>query len=124
MVFLATNARDQQHRPLIGALPESSDYKDPVKAENGKGKPNLRYAWYVLAILTGMLMFSFVDRQILSLLVPSIKRDLGVSDTQIGLPCIRTLLHVHGIAPGAAFGYSIVTKCQSADLTRPRHKYL
>jgi MFS family permease len=31
-----------------------------------------------------MYMFSFVDRQILSLLVPSIKRDLGVSDTQIG----------------------------------------
>jgi MFS family permease len=32
-----------------------------------------------------MYMFSFVDRQILGLLVPSIKRDLGVSDTRIGL---------------------------------------
>ena len=49
------------------------------------GKPNLRYAWYVVLILTAMYMLSFVDRQILSLLVPSIKRDLGVSDTQIGL---------------------------------------
>lgn len=30
-------------------------------------------------------MFSFVDRQILSLLIPSIKRDFGVSDKAIGL---------------------------------------
>lgn len=48
-------------------------------------KPDLRYAWYVLFVLTLMYMFSFVDRQILSLLVPSIKRDLGISDTQMGL---------------------------------------
>jgi len=50
-----------------------------------EGKSSSRYAWYVVFVLTGMYMFSFVDRQILSLLVPSIKRDLGVSDTQIGL---------------------------------------
>ena len=60
------------------------DVKGTAKHEGGEGKPDLRYAWYVLAVLTGMYMFSFVDRQILSLLVPSIKRDLGVSDTQIG----------------------------------------
>lgn len=48
-------------------------------------KRSLRYAWYVLLVLTLMYMLSFVDRQILSLLVPSIKRDLGVSDTSIGL---------------------------------------
>jgi MFS family permease len=53
--------------------------------EDIKEKPQLGYAWYVVLVLTGMYMFSFVDRQILSLLVPSIKRDLGVSDTQIGL---------------------------------------
>jgi hypothetical protein len=58
--------------------------KDTAKPEGGEGKPDLRYAWYVLVILAGMDMFSFVDRQILSLRVPSIKRDFGVSDTQIG----------------------------------------
>jgi MFS family permease len=63
---------------------EASVSKNTAKPDDGEGKPNLRYAWYVLAVLTGMYMFSFVDRQILSLLVPSIKRDLGVSDTQIG----------------------------------------
>jgi MFS family permease len=63
---------------------EMSDPKNEQKTDGEEGKPDLRYAWYVLAVLTGMYMFSFVDRQILSLLVPSIKRDLGVSDTQIG----------------------------------------
>jgi MFS family permease len=63
---------------------EKADVKGTAKHEGGEEKPDLKYAWYVLAILTGMYMFSFVDRQILSLLVPSIKRDLGVSDTQIG----------------------------------------
>lgn len=48
-------------------------------------KTKSRYAWYVLFVLTGMYMLSFVDRQILSLLVPSIKRDLHVSDSLIGL---------------------------------------
>ncbi|HEY2845465.1 MAG TPA: MFS transporter [Bryobacteraceae bacterium] len=43
------------------------------------------YAWWVVIALTAVYTLSFVDRQILSLLVPSIKRDLGVSDTQIGL---------------------------------------
>lgn len=65
----------------------SEKAEDEATARQGSGEiqPNPRYAWYVLMILTGMYMFSFVDRQILSLLVPSIKKDLGVSDSQIGL---------------------------------------
>lgn len=43
------------------------------------------YAWYVVAVLMFAYMVAFVDRQILSLLVQPIKRDLGVTDTQIGL---------------------------------------
>ncbi|PWU08523.1 MAG: MFS transporter [Terriglobia bacterium] len=48
-------------------------------------RPGLGYAWYVVFALTAIYMFSFVDRQVLSLLVGPIKRDLGVSDTRIGL---------------------------------------
>lgn len=48
-------------------------------------KPSLAYAWYVVIALTAVYMLSFVDRQILSLLVAPIKRDLGISDTRIGL---------------------------------------
>jgi len=46
---------------------------------------SLGYAWYVVIVLTALYVLSFVDRTILSLLVGSIKRDLGISDTRIGL---------------------------------------
>jgi len=43
------------------------------------------YAWYVVVLLTIAYVFSFLDRQILSLLVEPIRADLGISDTQMGL---------------------------------------
>jgi len=43
-----------------------------------------RYAWYVVAVLMLANVSGFVDRQILVLLVEPIKRDLHISDTQIG----------------------------------------
>ncbi len=42
------------------------------------------YAWYALFVLVIVYIFNFIDRQILSILVGDIKRDLGVSDAQIG----------------------------------------
>lgn len=48
-------------------------------------QPGLRYAWYVVFTLTAIYMLGFVDRQILSLLVAPMKRDLGISDTRVGL---------------------------------------
>lgn len=52
---------------------------------SSKEKPRLGYAWYVVIILTAIYMLSFVDRQILSLLVPQIERDLGIKDSEMGL---------------------------------------
>ncbi len=46
---------------------------------------NLRYAWYVAIVLMLCNTLSFIDRQILGLLVDPIKHDLGISDTRIGL---------------------------------------
>jgi MFS family permease len=43
------------------------------------------YAWYVLAILTIVYMFNFVDRQIIAIVSPAIKEDLGLSDSMLGL---------------------------------------
>lgn len=43
------------------------------------------YAWFVVAILLLAYVFSFMDRQILSLLVGPIRRDLGINDTQMSL---------------------------------------
>src|SRR3954452_12291760 len=47
--------------------------------------PPLPYAWYVVGVLTLAYVFSFVDRQILSLLVGPIERDLNIGDTQMSL---------------------------------------
>jgi len=43
------------------------------------------YPWYVLAIFTLAYMVSFIDRQVLSLLIEPIKQDLNISDTQVSL---------------------------------------
>jgi MFS family permease len=40
-------------------------------------------SWYAVAVLTVAYVFSFIDRQILSLLVVPIRRDLHISDTQM-----------------------------------------
>ncbi len=47
--------------------------------------PSVGYAWYVVGVLTLVYIFSFIDRQILSLLVRPIRRDLGISDTEMSL---------------------------------------
>lgn len=47
--------------------------------------PAPRYAWYVVAVLALANTSAFVDRQILGLLVGPIRRDLGVTDTQMGV---------------------------------------
>jgi MFS family permease len=45
----------------------------------------LRYAWYVAIVLMLCNTLSFIDRQILGLLVTPIKQEFGLSDTKIGL---------------------------------------
>ncbi|MGH8211242.1 MAG: spinster family MFS transporter [Steroidobacteraceae bacterium] len=47
--------------------------------------PSPRYAWYVVAVLTLLSVFSLLDSYILSLLVQPIRRDLDISDTQMSL---------------------------------------
>jgi len=47
--------------------------------------PPSRYAWYVVAVLTLANTSAFIDRQILGLLVGPIRRDLGISDAQMGI---------------------------------------
>ena len=56
-------------------------------SESGDGLPWPRqgYAWYVVAILFVCSVFSFLDRQIIALMVEDIKLDLGLNDFEIGL---------------------------------------
>src|SRR5690242_18912557 len=47
--------------------------------------PSLKYAWYVVCVLALANVSSFVDRQILALLVGPIKRDMHLTDTEVSL---------------------------------------
>jgi MFS family permease len=53
--------------------------------EMDRGYPSTRWAWYTVAILLGAYIFSFIDRQILNLLVAPVRRDLGITDTEMSL---------------------------------------
>ena len=45
--------------------------------------PSTGYAWYVVAVLMVIYVFSFMDRQILALLTTPIKKQLEISDSQM-----------------------------------------
>lgn len=63
---------------------ETSATKSPF-ADDEAPWPNPLYAWYVVGVLMLAYTNSFIDRQILSLLVEPIRNDLDISDTQISL---------------------------------------
>lgn len=42
------------------------------------------YAWFLLAALALVYVLNFVDRQLLTILAPDLKRDLGISDSDFG----------------------------------------
>ncbi len=43
------------------------------------------YRWYVLGLFTVVYAFNFIDRQIITILAPYLKADLGITDAQVGL---------------------------------------
>src|SRR5262245_31711668 len=57
----------------------------PVTPAEAPPYPKPLYAWYVVGVLTVVYVFSFIDRQILNLLVRPIKTDLGINDTEMSL---------------------------------------
>tara|TARA_R110002110_G_scaffold63285_10_gene176144 strand:+ start:1291 stop:2709 length:1419 start_codon:yes stop_codon:yes gene_type:complete len=70
-VEVASEVEEEIHHPHTGG--------------EGRPYPNQIYAWYVVGILVIAYTFSFIDRQILSLLVGPMKRDLNINDTQMSL---------------------------------------
>ncbi len=48
------------------------------------GEREGRYAWGVLLVLTAVYVLNYLDRQILSILAEDVKRDLELTDAQIG----------------------------------------
>lgn len=68
-----TPNEESEGRTGTNAPPEEMEY------------PKESYAWYVVGILMVVYIFSFIDRQILALLVGPIRTDLQISDTQMSL---------------------------------------
>ncbi len=60
------------------AAPEQGAATSPAYPSSGQ-------SWYLVFVLMVFYVFSFIDRQIIALLVDPIKRDMNVTDTQIGL---------------------------------------
>ena len=69
---------------------KSCDYTNNLSKDKLAPYPKASYAWFVVIILMFAYILSYVDRTILTLLVPNIKQDLGLSDTELSL--------LHGIA--------------------------
>ena len=69
-----------------------------------------RDAWWTVIVLTALYVFSYLDRFILTMLVPSVKASLGLSDFQMGFilgPAFAIVFAVAGVPLGwAADRYS------------------
>lgn len=76
-------------------------------------KPSYAYEWYVVVICMLAYIFSFVDRQILALMIEPIKHDLQLSDTQFSL--------LHGLAFSLFYAFMGIPIALLADrYSRPR----
>ncbi len=73
--------RDQFNIPELVTFEDDDD----VAALTGGGQGSPWYRWYVLFFLTIASTFSIIDRQIIALMVGPLKRDLGITDGQVGL---------------------------------------
>ncbi len=101
--------------------------------QDDRQPPTTLYSWYVVCVLTLAYIVSFIDRQILSLLIEPIRRDLGLSDFQmawIGPPAFAACFLLFGlvfgnladrtnrtrlIAPGLAIWCLMTAWCAFAD---------
>src|SRR5436305_7709430 len=73
-----------------------------IPAPPEESRKSFGYAWYIVAVLTFVYIFSFIDRQIFSLLVGPLRRDLHITDTQISY-----LIGISFVAFFALFGIPI-----------------
>lgn len=72
------------HIFILAKLPKQR-FKLAKHMNNEQPIYSQRYRAYILLILTGVYAFNFIDRQILVIIQESIKAELGLSDTQLGL---------------------------------------
>lgn len=59
--------------------------QDTAGGDRDDAYPPTAYSWYVVAVLTVTYTVSFIDRQVMALMIEPIRRDLGITDTQVSL---------------------------------------
>jgi len=83
-----------EQTPPEGTAPQPSppQRSAPARPAHGRSPPehsaltrSATYAWYVVVLLTLIYTVSFIDRQILALMIGPIRRDFGITDTQVSL---------------------------------------
>lgn len=85
---------------------------DTHTTEPTRAQSNI-YAWYVVLLCMLAYIFSFIDRQILALMIEPIKADLGLSDTQFSL--------LHGLAFSLFYAFMGLPLAYLADrFSRPK----
>ncbi len=87
-----------------------SDFKNHMEQSQTKSGA---YAWYVVLLCMLAYIFSFIDRQILALMIEPIKADLSLSDTQFSL--------LHGLAFSLFYAFMGLPLAYIADrFSRPK----
>ncbi|MCC6076748.1 spinster family MFS transporter [Pseudomonas sp. GCM10022188] len=87
--------------------------KAPQASPADAPRKSFTYEWYVVSICMVAYIFSFVDRQILALMIEPIKRDLGLSDIQFSL--------LHGLAFSLFYAFMGMPIAMLADkFSRPK----
>lgn len=71
------NAKQMAAEASLTSAGSASDVSAPY--------PSSSQSWYLVFVLMVFYIFSFIDRQIIALIVEPMKRDLQISDTMVGL---------------------------------------
>ena len=91
---------------------QGATVSEQVVAAIPTAAPSRRYRNYVLGILVLVYTFNFLDRQILGILAPSIKKELALSDSELAL--------MHGLAFAILYSTLGVPIAYLADRTSRR----
>ena len=78
----AAHAGDAGERPGVYNAAPMAHAKNPPPPEKALFSP--AYTWYVVGVCCLVYTVNFVDRNILSILMPAIEEDLQLDDTQLG----------------------------------------
>jgi MFS family permease len=82
-----------------------------VKLDEQESGGSVAYSWYIVSLCMLAYIFSYIDRQVITLLIEPIRADLQISDTQFSL--------LHGLAFAMLYAVAGIPIARLAD-TRSR----